>query len=119
MSSTTLRPSLAPYESYPIHKLLERAAEKHGDRVAVIDRSRSFTYNEMAVLSSRFASVLANSGLEKGDRVGILAPNCVEFVIAFYGIAQMGAVVSTINSGYREREIAHQVKDSGCKTLIV
>ena len=119
MSSTTLRPSLAPYESYPIHKLLERAAEKHGDRVAVIDGSKSFTYNEMAVLSSRFASALVSSGLEKGDRVGILAPNCVEFVIAFYGIAQMGAVVTTINSGYREREIAHQIKDSGCKTLVV
>ena len=51
--------------------------------------------------------------------MAILAPNCVEFVIAFFGILKAGAVVTTVNSGYREREIAHQLNDSGAETLIV
>ena len=49
----------------------------------------------------------------------ILAPNCVEFVIAFFGIVKAGAIVTTVNSGYREREIAHQLNDSGAETLVV
>ncbi|MDC0035263.1 AMP-binding protein [Chloroflexi bacterium] len=64
-------------------------------------------------------SALKNLGVSKGERVGILAPNCAEFVIAFHGITKSGGVVTTINSGYREREIAHQVQDSGCRILVV
>ena len=69
--------------------------------------------------SDRFAGALAGLGVGKGDRVAILAPNCVEFVIAFFGILKAGAAVTTVNSGYREREIAHQLNDSGAETLIV
>jgi len=119
MCSSGLRPSLAPYESYPIHQLLGKVTKLNGDRTAVVDGDRSFTYSTLHNLSSRFASVLVDLGAKKGDRVGILAPNCVEFVIAFYGITDSGCVVTTINSGYREREIAHQVSDSGCDLMVV
>ena len=114
-----LRKSLAPYESYPLQDMLTRAAARHGGRTAVIDGDRSFTYSEMSELSDRLGAALAGLGIGKGDRVAILAPNCVEFVIAFFGILKAGAVVTTVNSGYREREIAHQLNDSGAETLIV
>jgi acyl-CoA synthetase (AMP-forming)/AMP-acid ligase II len=114
-----LRASLAPYESYPLQYLLQRAAIRMPNKVAVIDGTRRFTYQQLDTYSDRFAAALASIGVTKGDRVGILAPNCVEFVIAFYGIVKAGAVVSTINSGYREREIAHQLRDSGTKVLVV
>lgn len=55
----------------------------------------------------------------KGDRIGILAPNCMDFEVAFYGVAKSGAVVTTVNSAYREREIAHQLHVSGAEVLIV
>ena len=58
-------------------------------------------------------------GLAKGSIVGILAPNCAEFKIAFFGILKAGATVTTINSGYREREIAYQLQASGAQALIV
>ena len=114
-----LRKSLAPYESYPLQDLLTRAARRYGGKTAVIDGDRSFTYSEMGELSDRLAAALAGLGVGKGDRVAILAPNCAEFVIAFFGILKAGAVVTTVNSGYREREIAHQLNDSGAETLIV
>ena len=48
-----------------------------------------------------------------------MAPNCTEFEIAFFGIVRVGAVATTLNSAYQQREIAHQINDSGAETLIV
>ena len=87
--------------------------------MAVIDGERRFTYGQLYDYSRRFAAALTRVGVSKGDRVGVLAPNCAEFVIAFYGIVTAGAVVTTVNSGYREREIAHQLNDSGAEVLVV
>ena len=115
----TLRRSLAPYEEYPLPYLLSRAAARYGGKAAVIDGDRSYTYAQLDEYSGRLASALAGIGVAPGERVAVLAPNCVEYVIAFYGIVRAGAVVTTINSGYREREIAHQLNDSGASTLIV
>ena len=106
------RPSLAPYESYPLQDMLKRAVQRDGSKTAVIDGDRTFTFRELDDLSDKFASALAAEGVSKGYHIGLLAPNCVEFVVAFYGIIKAGAVATTINSGYREREIAHQLNDS-------
>ena len=114
-----LRKSLAPYESYPLQDLLTRAARRHGSNRAVIDGEHTYTYTQLGEYSDRFSAALATLGVGKGDRVAILAPNCVEFVIAFFGILKAGAVVTTLNSGYREREITHQLNDSGAETLVV
>ncbi|MCY4651564.1 MAG: AMP-binding protein [Dehalococcoidia bacterium] len=114
-----LRKSLAPYESYPLQDLLTRAARRFGSNIAVVDGERTYTYSQLSEHSDRLSSALAGLGVGKGDRVAILAPNCAEFVIAFFGILKAGAVVTTINSGYREREIAHQLNDSGAEPLIV
>ena len=113
-----LRRSLAPYESAALQELLARAAARWGDKTAVIDGERTFTYSDLDALSDKFAAALAGLGVERGERVAVLAPNCAEFVIAFYGTLKAGAVATTVNSGYREREIAHQLNDSGARTLV-
>ena len=114
-----MRASLSPYESFPLQHILRRTASRLPQKVAVIDGERRFTYRQMDEYSDRFAAALASMGVAKGDLVGVLAPNCVEFEIAFYGILKAGAVVTTINSGYREREIAHQLDNSGAEILVV
>ena len=113
------RPSVAPYEEYPLSQLIKRTAARIPDKVAIIDGDNEYTFRQIDEHSDRFASALAGLGVSKGDRVGILAPNCAEFEIAFYGIVKIGAVVSTINSGYREFEISHQINDSGAEVVIV
>ncbi len=115
----TLRRSMAPYEAYPVQALLTRAAARDPNGIAVIDGERSYTFAQLAAYSDRFAAALATLGVAKGDTVGLIAPNCVEFVIAFYAIVKAGGVASTINSGYREREIAHQLNNSGSSVLVV
>ena len=118
-SAAHLRSSLAPYDQYPLQELLNRAIARNASQTAVIDGDRLYSYAQLGEYSDRFASSLVGLGVRPGDRVAILAPNCVEFVISFYGIVKAGAIVTTLNSGYREREIAHQLNDSGAETLIV
>ena len=113
------RPSLAPYPVMPVQDLLRRTAERLPDKTAVIDGDRTYTYRQLEDLSDRFAASLASGGLAIGDRVGVFAPNCVEFAISFFGILKAGGVVSTINSSYIERELAFQMADCGAAVLIV
>ena len=115
----TVRPSLAPYPNYPLQHILSATARRIPQKAAIIDGEYVYTYQQLDMYSSRFAAALAKLGVAKGDRVGLLAPNCVEFEIAFFGIIKAGAVVTTINSGYREREIAHQLRNSGAGVLVV
>ena len=114
-----LRPSLHPYRAFPLHDLLLRTAARLPDKPAIIDGDRSFSYRDLTAHSARFAAALASLGVAPGDRVGILAPNCAEFEIAFYGILRAGAVATTLNSSYREREITHQLSSSGASVLVV
>ena len=114
-----IRASLAPYETYPVQEVLSGAAQRYAGKTAVIDGERTFTYRDLDRHSSRFAAALATLGILKGDCVAVLAPNCAEFVIAFYGILRAGAVPTTVNPAYRERELAHQLNDSRAETLIV
>ena len=118
-STTTVRPSLAPYPTYPLQHILSATARRLPQKPAIIDGEHVYSYQQLDMYSSRFAAALARLGVEKGDRVGLLAPNCVEFEIAFFGVIKVGAVVTTINSGYREREIAHQLDNSGAEVLVV
>ena len=113
------RQSAEPYDKISLQELLGESAARFGEKTAVIDGDREFTYAQLDEYSDRLASALVGIGTCKGDRVGILAPNCAEFVISFYGIVKAGAVVTTVNSGYREREIAHQLNDGGAEILIV
>ncbi|MCH9016736.1 MAG: AMP-binding protein [Chloroflexi bacterium] len=117
--SASPRPSLAPYPEEPVQELLKRVAERLPDKTAVIDGDRTFTYGQIEDLSNRFASALASSGLAVGDRVGVFAPNCVEFVIGFFGILKAGGIASTVNSAYTERELAFQMNDCGASVLLV
>ena len=112
------RGSLAPYGAYPLQDILADTARRAPNKTAVVDGEFSYTYQQLDMYSDRLAAALALLGFGKGDVVGVLAPNCVEFEVAFFGILKAGATATTINSGYREREVAHQLNDSGARGLI-
>ncbi|MCH7740448.1 MAG: AMP-binding protein [Chloroflexi bacterium] len=119
MTLTSPWKSIGSYEEIPFQTLLQRAAERWPDKTAIIDGDNRASYAELLDRSNRLASALAERGVAKGDRVALLAPNCLEYVVAAYGVISSGAVLTTINSGYREGEIAHQLNHSGAETLIV
>ncbi|MDF9297109.1 long-chain-fatty-acid--CoA ligase [Geobacillus stearothermophilus] len=98
--------------------LQERAAE-FGSQPALTFYDKTITYAELAAAVNRFASSLQARGVQKGDRVAIMLPNCPQYVIAYYGILQAGAIVTQVNPMLVERELAYLLKDSGAETIVI
>jgi len=105
-------PKLAAYE------FLTRAAKKYPQKPAFISFDRLTTYQELDELSNRFANALIETGIQKGDRVAFYLPNCLQAIIAFYGIIKAGAIIVTCNVMLKENELAYQLKDSGSKAIV-
>jgi len=98
--------------------LLDHAVEAHGAWPAVDFMGRRWTYAEIGALSRRAARGLQDLGVVKGMRVGLCLPNTPYYVICYFAILRIGAVVVNFNPLYTEREMAHQVTDSGCEVMI-
>jgi long-chain acyl-CoA synthetase len=105
-------------EPRPLHSLLFNSAAKYPHKVACIFYAHKITYGQLAASVKRVASVLYEMGLRKGDRVAVMLPNCPDFVIAYYAILSIGGIVVNTNPMYVEREIQHQVNDSGSRMLV-
>ncbi|MBB6674470.1 long-chain-fatty-acid--CoA ligase [Cohnella nanjingensis] len=99
-------------------QFLTDAAGKFPGGEAMEFLGRSYSYAELAKRAARLANALRGLGIEKGDRVAILLPNCPQAVVAYYGILMAGAVAVQTNPLYRERELRHQLADSGAKAVI-
>lgn len=121
MTQESPRPSLAPYPEFPLSDLLAEAAETWPDDVALVDgvTDAEYTFAQVWEASRGLARALQDEGVEPGDRVGIVAPNSPEWVIAFHGALLAGTTVTTLNPLYKEREIAHQFGDSEPKAVFV
>ena len=102
-----------------IADILARAAATFGDRVAVVDGDRSFTYAELAARSGSLARALALRGLGRGERIAILAENSHEFVEAYFAAAAAAAILVPVNTRLTAREIRRILGDSGARALIV
>jgi long-chain acyl-CoA synthetase len=101
-----------------LHGLLEKAAEHHPDKIAIACFGRETTYRELNDYATRFAAALAALGVRKGDRVAVYLPNIPQFPIAYFGILKAGAVLTTVSPLHKEREVQHQLSDSGAETIV-
>lgn len=99
--------------------LLEQAAEKYPNTACTIFKGARISYQEMNRLTDRLAAGLASLGVKKGDRVGLFMPNTPQFVMAYFAILKLGAVVVATNPLYSDREIEHQVNDAGIEVMVV
>ncbi len=106
--------SLEPYPEMPVSSFLEATAKRLPDKVAFVNpEGKKYTFAQVWANSGRLARVLQERGVKKGDFVGVYAPNCVEYPIIMHGILRAGAVATTLNPLYREREVEHQLGDAG------
>ena len=99
-------------------RFLQRAASVHPDRTAIIDGPRSFTYATMAAQVTRLAHALQARGLQPGDRVAYLAPNCAELLMAHFAVPLAGGVLVPLNTRLSPGEIAQIVEHSGAGFLV-
>jgi long-chain acyl-CoA synthetase len=102
----------------PLHAILSQTAKKFPKKTAITHGENKIAYAELDLLSNQFANSLSDLGVEKGDRVAVFLPNIPQFVIAFFGVLKAGAVVTAINPLHREREVEHQLFDSGAQTIV-
>lgn len=111
-------PTVLDYPEIVSHVLLEKAAEIYGDKVCTIFNGATISYREMNDVTDQLAAGLHGLGIKKGDRVGVFIPNTPQFVMAYYGLLKIGAIVVATNPLYTEREIIYQAKDSGMKAMV-
>lgn len=112
----SIYPKTVPYETeiplLSLYDLLERSAESYSDRKAVIDGNQEMTYFELKSATDRFAATLHHKGFRKGDRIALMLPNCLEYIISFYAIHRLGGIVVQINSMYESSELDYILRDS-------
>lgn len=106
------------YNDALIPDFLDRAALEFPDRAALIFQGYTITFQKLNDLTDRFANVLKGFGINPGDRVAILLPNCIPCVVAYYATLRLGAVAVMNNPLYSNTELAYQFKDSGAKLLV-
>jgi long-chain acyl-CoA synthetase len=99
--------------------LLERAAANHPDRPALDFMGRRWSYAEVETLTTRLARALNGLGVVAGDRVVLCLPNTPYFVIAYFAVLRVGAIVVSMNPLYTQREMTHVVADSGATRVFV
>jgi long-chain acyl-CoA synthetase len=107
--------------SYPpttLPQLLEQTAAKLPDATALIYFGARISYRQLQDHANRLAAGLQALGVQKGDRVALMLPNCPQFVISYFGALRAGAIVTATNAMYTAREAGHQWSDAGPKVVI-
>jgi len=100
-------------------EILKNSAEKYGDKQAILFESDSYDYNMIETQSSDLCSALIGLDMQKGDRVAIFSPNCIEYLLTYFGIFKAGAVSIPINAMLKAREIEYVVEDCRPRILFV
>jgi fatty-acyl-CoA synthase len=120
MESYDTGPTDTPILEETIGANFERTVGRHPDTEALVDvaAGQRWTYAELNADVDLIARGLMAMGIERGDRVGIWAPNRAEWTIVQYATAKIGAILVTINPAYRTHELAYVLNQSGVRTLI-
>jgi long-chain acyl-CoA synthetase len=129
MIFTTPRPWLSSYAEGVPHEielptgslfdLVEASVSEFGDNIALEFFGATTTYAELGEQILRAAEGLRLLGVQKGDTVALVLPNCPQHVVAFYAVLRLGAIVVEHNPLYTPRELRHQFEDHGAKVAIV
>jgi acyl-coenzyme A synthetase/AMP-(fatty) acid ligase len=104
-----------------IGKLLEKAATRYKDRTVLIVEHEdvSITFRELDEKVNQYANALRQEGVEQGEHVGVMLPNCLEFPITWLALARLGAVMVPINIRLNVMDLAYILEDSDVTVLVI
>ena len=112
-------------ENYTIHipnvtlsQMMEQTVAKWPKNKALSFKGETWTYQELKVQVDAFASALQQRGVQKGDRVALMLPNCPQFIVSYYGILAVGGIVVQLNPMFTERELRYIISDCSAETII-
>lgn len=117
-------PAGVPHDVHPdqyrsLTALLEEAFLRHKQEAATVCMERWMSYGQLDHFSSSLGAWLQSQGLAPGDRVAVMLPNVPQFLIAMAAILRAGYTVVNVNPLYTERELEHQLQDSGAQSIVV
>lgn len=101
-----------------IGALLQNAAQKYADKTAVIFGDCCWSFRELDAAASRVAHELQSLGVAQGEAVSLYSPNCPEWIIAYYGVLKLGAIVNPLNLMLTSEEAAFAMGDCGAVAVI-
>ncbi|HEV8234242.1 MAG TPA: AMP-binding protein, partial [Gemmatimonadaceae bacterium] len=110
--------TLAPYPDRTILDYVGDYARLRPQARALIFKGRTLSYGDLDAQSDAFAAALADSGVGEGHRVGLLLPNCPQFVIAELAAWKLGAIVAPLNPIYTEHELEAPIREHGIETIV-
>jgi long-chain acyl-CoA synthetase len=108
-----------PYPEVSVYRMFADAAARFPDHPATAFFGKRLTYEELHAQVERFSGVLVSLGVKQGDRVGLLLPNCPQYVIVWYACQRIGAIAVGNNPLYTQRELEHQLADAGIQVMVV
>jgi acyl-CoA synthetase (AMP-forming)/AMP-acid ligase II len=97
---------------------LRAIAARYADHEALVMGSQRYTYAQVLAAACQYANALQRMGLQAGDHVGILMPNCVEYVLLFYACALVGLRPVHLNARYKSADLKYVIQDSDMRILI-
>src|SRR3954454_4871984 len=110
--------TLAPYPDKTLVDYVSEHARRSPNRQALLFKGATVTYGAVDRLIAACAAVLASLGIGRGDRVGLLLPNCPQFFIAQFGAWKLGAIVAPLNPIYTEHELEGPLREHGIETVV-
>ena len=124
-------PSLEPYPEISLPDFLREAARNYPNNVALVTSTRlpsvlgklgrlntKLTYAELERASEALAAALVDMGLQKGERVALIMPNSVAYVVSFFAVLKAGGVVSATNPTYPDGKMQFQINDCDARFAI-
>lgn len=109
----------ADWPNRTLVSVLKERTRQFPDKVAMIDRNRSFTYRQFSEMVDRVALGLQAHGVGQGDVVSFQLPNWNEFMILHYAATRIGAISNPLIPIYRDREISYMVREAESKVLVI
>ena len=101
-----------------VGKVLNKTVEKFGDKPFIFFKDETITFSEIQKRVNRFANALLRLGVQKGDHVGVILPNCPEYAIAYLSIYKIGATIVPIDFWLKEEEKIGIISHAEIKFLI-
>ena len=106
------------YSEMSLFRILDNTAKDYPDNIALIFYGKKIKYRKLKQWSDKFALALQSLGIQKGDRIVLLLPNCPQFAIAYYAALKIGAIVTFLNPLYTPKELNYILSDSQPKAII-
>jgi long-chain acyl-CoA synthetase len=106
------------YPRRALSEILDTAAVDLPDRPATAFLGAELTFRQIKDRADAFAAALAGLGITKGDRVGIMLPNCPQYIVAAFAVLRLGAIIVNVNPTYTAREVLAVASDSAMRVLV-